>query len=426
MTGTPLPIGAWLEPWWRRFVDAESAGEFLDRFTDLYLDSFVTNVVVGILLGAIGLFVILRRMVFLSAALSQVAGAGLALAFFLGALVAHDAGGVQPMPQAAPGERLDQHQPKDPADQEIQEFLNEEDASPLAPAGPPGRPRAAPPPPRRSPNAPRGDLGPPSTLPLGAPEGTALEPRLQPKLRGEVPRPFHHGRHEPVSPLGLSLIVTVLVALGLSGMSGGKWRSTRESVVGLVFIVASAASIILAQMAEKGAHEIAEFLFGTVIFVPPEEQHLVYATAAITLVIYGWLFKDFVFVSFDPTAARAGHYPLWLANGALFVLIAVSIAVCTRAVGAMPVFALTVLPPAAALLVHDRLGPAVLTSALLGGAAAAGGYLVSGLLNLSAGPLIVVMAALGTGLTAAFRYLFGRLLARKERRRLSNRKAPTA
>jgi zinc transport system permease protein len=418
-------------PWWRHFFDASSAGEFLDRFTDLYLDSFLTNVTVGVLLGAIGLFVILRRMVFLSAALSQVAGAGLALAFFLGTLVAHDGTKVQPAPRAAEGESLDQHQPEDSADQEIQGFLDEEDASRLAPSKrrPPGaHSEGGPRLPAREPGEARPlAMAPPgTTVPaLSKPPASPMRSSRPPTLNGEVPGPFHHGRHEPVSPLVLSLLLTVAVALLLSGMGGGKWRSTRESVVGLVFIVASAGSIILSQMAEKGAHEIAEFLFGTVIFIPPEQQRLVAGTAAFTLLVYGWLFKDFVFVSFDPTAARAGHYPVWLTNGTLFVLIAVSIAVCTRAVGAMPVFALTVLPPAAALQIHDRLGPAVLTSALLGAVAAAGGYLLSGLLNLSAGPLIVLVASLCTATTAGFRFTLGRLLARRARRTSSGKRNPS-
>jgi ABC-type Mn2+/Zn2+ transport system permease subunit len=161
----------------------------------------------------------------------------------------------------------------------------------------------------------------------------------------------------------------------------------------LVFILASAASIILAQLAEKGAHEITELLFGTVIFIPPDQQQLIYGSAAVVLFLYALLFKDFLFVSFDPTAARASRFPVTLTNAVLFALIAYSIAICTRSVGAMPVFALSVLPPAAALQIHDRMAPAVITSAFLGGASAAGGYFLSGLLNLSAGPLIVLVGA---------------------------------
>ena len=233
---------------------------------------------------------------------------------------------------------------------------------------------------------------------------------------GEVAPKYRHGRHEPISPLVLSLLLTIAVALLLSTLGGNSRRSTREAVVGLVFILASAASIVLAQMAEKGAHEIAEFLFGTVIFIPKDQQRLIYVSGVITLALYGWLFKDFVFVSFDPSAARAARFPVGLANGVLFVLIAVSIATCTRAVGAMPVFALTVLPPTAALQIHSRMGPAVFTAGLIGAISAAGGYFLSGLLNLSAGPLIVLTASLVTGVTVFARLLINRVLAHQARR----------
>ena len=98
---------------------------------------------------------------------------------------------------------------------------------------------------------------------------------------------------------------------------------------------------------------------------------MIYIIGSITLLLYVLLFKDFVFVSFDPTSAKASGFPVRMTNAILFLLIAVSIAICTRAVGAMPVFALTVLPPAAALQIHDRMLPAVITSAAFGAVAAA-------------------------------------------------------
>jgi zinc transport system permease protein len=232
----------------------------------------------------------------------------------------------------------------------------------------------------------------------------------------EVHQRHRHGTHQPIRPIFLSLILTGLVALLLSELGRGQRRSTQESIVGLVFIAASAASIILSQMAEKGAHEIAELLFGTVIFIPPDQQRLVYLTALGTLAVYGWLFKDFVFVSFDPTSARASGFPVRLTNGVLFLLIAVSIAICTRAVGAMPVFALTVLPPTAALMIHERMIPALLTSALVGAISAAGGYFLSGLLNLSAGPLIVVVGTVIVAGAWIVRTVLNRIQAIRARR----------
>jgi zinc transport system permease protein len=225
-----------------------------------------------------------------------------------------------------------------------------------------------------------------------------------------------HGTHQPIRPIFLSLILTGLVALLLSELGRGQRRSTQESIVGLVFIAASAASIILSQMAEKGAHEIAELLFGTVIFIPPDHQRMIYGIGSLTLALYAWLFKDFVFVSFDPTSARASGFPVRLTNGVLFLLIAVSIAICTRAVGAMPVFALTVLPPTAALMIHERMIPALLTSALVGAISAAGGYFLSGLLNLSAGPLIVVVGTVIVAGAWIVRTVLNRIQAIRARR----------
>ncbi len=136
---------------------------------------------------------------------------------------------------------------------------------------------------------------------------------------------------------------------------------------------------------------------------------------AVVLALYALLFKDFLFVSFDPVSARASRFPVTLTNGVLFALIAYSIAICTRAVGAMPVFALSVLPPFAALQIHDRATPAVITSAVLGGLCAGGGYFISGLLNVSAGPLIVVVGIVPVLLTWGGRKLVTSLAARRHR-----------
>jgi zinc transport system permease protein len=357
-------------------VDLSNSQEFLEKFHLLYLDSFLANIAVGVLLGALGLFVILRRIVFLSAALSQVAGAGLALAFFIGAMTAHITGPAHPAgPTATPkvGERLEDHKAEDAADLEIEKFL--------------GKPAAAP--------APQTPKPAPSEAPSANPDKAVLP-------------------HTPFSPLLFALLLTLGVALVLS-IGGEHRRSTQEAGVGLVFILASAASIILAQLAEKGAHEITELLFGTVIFIPPGQQLLIYVSAGVGLVLYVLLFKDFLFVSFDPVSARASRFPVTFTNAVLFALIAYSIAICTRAVGAMPVFALSVLPPAAALQIHDRTTPAAITSALLGGLSAAGGYFISGLLNLSAGPLIVLVGALPVLITWTLRRATTLVQARRVR-----------
>jgi len=62
-------------------VEAPGFGQFLDNWT-LYRDPILCAVLSGAGLSALGVFVVLRRAVFVTATLSQAAGLGVALAFF--------------------------------------------------------------------------------------------------------------------------------------------------------------------------------------------------------------------------------------------------------------------------------------------------------------------------------------------------------
>ena len=57
---------------------------------DLWLEPMIAGVLAGAVLGYIGVFVVLKRMVFVSAALSELSGVGVAFAFYLGALIGID------------------------------------------------------------------------------------------------------------------------------------------------------------------------------------------------------------------------------------------------------------------------------------------------------------------------------------------------
>lgn len=67
-------------------------GEFYDAWP-LLGDAVLAGTIAGVVLGFLGVYVVLRRMVFLTAALSQSAGLGVALAFWLSLGMGHAAGG---------------------------------------------------------------------------------------------------------------------------------------------------------------------------------------------------------------------------------------------------------------------------------------------------------------------------------------------
>ncbi len=362
---------------------SEHAAEFLERFFQLFFSSFLTNIAVGVLCGLIGLFIVLRRMIFVSAALSQVAGAGLAFAFLIGVMMAPHHG------EAPPPARVEEQLDKGDVDEESEEIrdilqdefpdISDEFPDPESENGT-GKGEET--------NGGEGEKNiseQQDDNELGAPDENA------PAVNAAVEsKPFQ------IPPSLIAILITVLVSLILArrAASTKQEKTKEETVVGLLFILGSALAVVFATKADKAAHEIQDVLFGVAVLVPQDQQHLVAVMGLVVLVVYVLMFKDFVFAAFDPTAAVVSGFPTGRANAVLFILIAVVISVCTRAVGAMPVFALTVLPATAALLFHDRIVPAAITSAVLGGLSAGAGYFATGLWELPVGPCIALAATI--------------------------------
>ena len=99
-------------------------------------------------------------------------------------------------------------------------------------------------------------------------------------------------------------------------------------------------------------------------------------------------------MSFDGEAARLFKYPVRILNTLLLVTVAVVVAVATRALGALPVFALLALPPLAALNLTEKLRLVFVISSILGVLSASLGYFFSFILSMPTGASITVCAAI--------------------------------
>ena len=89
------------------------------------------------------------------------------------------------------------------------------------------------------------------------------------------------------------------------------------------------------------------------------------------------LWRALLFVGYDPMGARVQGMPVRALNAFLFLSVGLAVALCTRALGALPVFAFSVLPAMAALALTARIGAGVRAGAVLGAFSGVGGYAVS-------------------------------------------------
>ena len=202
-----------------------------------------------------------------------------------------------------------------------------------------------------------------------------------------------HAHQGPVwlNPMAVALAFVVVTAVVLSAPASYR-RLTPESVVGLAYLAAAAAVVLIAHRIPQGAHDIDDILFGSAVAVEGSQLAVVLGLVAVLAVVHLVLFKEFVFVSFDAGMAATLGLPTRRLNAALFVGIGVLIAAATRTVGALPVFAFLVLPPLGALLATRRLKSAFVASTLLAALAAVLGYYLSWVGDLPTGATMVAVA----------------------------------
>jgi zinc/manganese transport system permease protein len=169
----------------------------------------------------------------------------------------------------------------------------------------------------------------------------------------------------------------------------GRGRVPQEAIIGIVYVVASAAAILVADKAPRGADVIKDILVGTILWVSwPTIARL----AAAYLVLGALLYlgrRRFETISFEPeTAEREGWNVRWWD----FLFYAVFGTVITFSVpigGVLMVFSFLVVPAVSAFLFTRRPGLLAVLSWATGAIASAGGLAISYRYDLPTGPMVV-------------------------------------
>jgi zinc transport system permease protein len=185
---------------------------------------------------------------------------------------------------------------------------------------------------------------------------------------------------------------------------------TRESLLGFVFLASGAGAVIVGDRITQEAHDLQAILFGSAVVV--QRIDLVLVSSATALLLGGHLlaWRALVFVGFDPLGARVQGLPAGKLDSFLFVSVGLAVALCTRALGALPVFAFSVLPAMAALVLTSNIKLVFALAGLFGALAGVGGYVVSFKAELPVGATQTALAVLFLGAA-----LLGAALAHRTR-----------
>ena len=152
---------------------------------------------------------------------------------------------------------------------------------------------------------------------------------------------------------------------------------TRESLLGFVFLASGAGAVIVGDKITQEAHDLSAILFGSAVVVEPGDLYMVGAATVLLLGGHAVLWRALLFAGYDPMGARVQGMPVRKLNVFLFLSVGLSVALCTRALGALPVFAFSVLPAMTALALTARIGLVFVLATLIGALSGVGGYVVS-------------------------------------------------
>jgi len=186
----------------------------------------------------------------------------------------------------------------------------------------------------------------------------------------------------------------------------GATRVPQEAIIGIVYVVASAAGLLVADRSPRGGEAIKDILVGSLLWVGwPAIGRL----AAVYLVVgaFHWILRrKFLTISFDPDAAERRGWKLRLWDFWFYLSFGIVITFSVPIVGVLLVFSFLVVPAAIAFQFTRRHGYLAIISWLAGVLASALGITVSFKYDLPTGPLVVcvfgVLLLLGWGARRLF------------------------
>lgn len=218
-----------------------------------------------------------------------------------------------------------------------------------------------------------------------------------------------------LDPAVIATAVSLVAALAL-GWAPEPKRLSREALTGIAYVAASALVVIVGSLAPHESHDVKDLLFGNAVMVERARMWRAVVVSGLVLAGHLVLLEPFLMVSFDRRTAKAHGVPVGLVDGALFLSLGLIAAQATRTLGALPVFAFTVLPAAAALSLTSQMRRAFALAALFGAASAFLGYWASFVLSLPTGSSMAAVAGAIYLVAALSRALIGLWRPRRARR----------
>lgn len=209
--------------------------------------------------------------------------------------------------------------------------------------------------------------------------------------------------HESSIAYVFSLVFTTMGAFifSISRTTRTKRRVPQEAIIGIVFVVASAASILIAERSAHGHELVEEILVGGLLWIDWTGVMRLLVVYLAVGIFHWFLRRRFLLISLreDLAESRGWHIRWW--DFLFYASFGVAITLAVPIAGVLLVFTFLVVPAVIAFLFTRKPALLVTISWSAAAIACAAGLVLSYQLDLPTGPIIVCvfgMVLLGAGL----------------------------
>jgi len=192
-------------------------------------------------------------------------------------------------------------------------------------------------------------------------------------------------------PVWIAVPFTVLVALAIMWLQD-RTRLSGDTAVGIFFSVSMALGVVFISLAHSYSVDAFNYLFGSILAVSNADLLLTGGLIVLTLCAVP-LWRQWTYATFDRELALADRVPVKLHDYMLAVLIALTVVVATKIVGAVLVASFLVIPAATARLLSKTFAQMTIISVLMGVITTAIGLVASYYLDMPSGAMMILTQA---------------------------------
>jgi ABC-type Mn2+/Zn2+ transport system permease subunit len=185
-----------------------------------------------------------------------------------------------------------------------------------------------------------------------------------------------------------------LATVWITGWVEEKGRMKLDVSIGILYTATMALAILFIGLMKTYNAEVYGYLFGNVLAVTSEELGTI---AGLSIVVIGAIVlfsKELYFIAFDQEMAEASGVPARRIFFLLLTLVALTVVISLKTVGAILVFAMILIPASTAYQLTHSLSTLTWYSVCIGITCSVGGVLISSYWDVPSGPAIVLLATM--------------------------------